>query len=144
MKIKECFLNEEAPQDLDYCMSNNLYEAKYGQDWQDHIKTCFMLNPNRCITHMVEHIVKESSKFFKETKYEETWCFYHDALSLMTGKETVKWMKEKDYYKYWLIPTNNLQWEDDLKSYHGQPVGDCPELMTWDCSLNNGLHLIVC
>jgi hypothetical protein len=48
---------------------------------------------------MVEHIVVESARIYKGTKHEYDWMFYHDALSLMTAKETVKWMKEKDYLK---------------------------------------------
>ena len=32
------------------------------------------------------------------------WWFYHGSLALMTSKETVKWMKEKGYYKHWVLP----------------------------------------
>ena len=63
LKIKECFFNEEAPPDLDYCKSNNPYKAKYGQDLQDQIKKCFMLSMYQCIMHMLEHIVQKSPLF---------------------------------------------------------------------------------
>jgi hypothetical protein len=38
---------------------------------------------------MVEHTFVESAKLFKEPKHEHDWSFYHDALSLMTAKDTI-------------------------------------------------------
>jgi hypothetical protein len=42
-----------------------------------------------CITDLVEHIVHETKCLIKGTKHEEDWMFYHNALTLMTGKETI-------------------------------------------------------
>ena len=50
----------------------------------------------------------------------------HDALVLMTAKETIQWMKEKNYYHCWLLRMNELQ---DGTTYDGHPVGNSPEFM---------------
>ena len=57
---------------------------------------------------MIEHIYKESELLYKETIHRDDWWFWHDALSLMTAKETVAWMKEKGYYHHWLLPELDL------------------------------------
>ena len=40
------------------------------------------------------------------TKYEGKELFFDDALSLMTARKTVRWMKEKNIYiyKHWVLP----------------------------------------
>ena len=42
-------------------------------------------------------------------------------------------MKEKNYYHSWLLPMNGLQ---DRTPYAGRPVGNSPEFMPLDNSLN--------
>jgi hypothetical protein len=54
------------------------------------------MSPFVCISEVVEHIVVETARIYKGTKKEDDWMFYHDALSLMTAKDTIKWMQEKD------------------------------------------------
>jgi hypothetical protein len=66
------------------------------------------------------------------TKYEGRGVFYHDALTQLTCASTVNWMKEKGYYKYWILPETGL---NANTKYSSRPVGDSPELMPWDCSL---------
>ena len=63
---------------------------------------------------MIEHIVRESAKVFKGTAHEDDWVFYHDEISLMTAGATISWMKEKEYYKRWVLPVNDLNKEADL------------------------------
>jgi hypothetical protein len=94
-----------------------------------------MMSPYVCVKDIVEHIYKESEKAFKNTKYESNCIFYHDALLLMTAKETISWMKKMDYWKRWLLPFNNFNTEADLCAFKGQPIGNSPEMMPWDCSL---------
>ena len=45
---------------------------------------------------------------------------------LMTAKETVEWMKYKNYFHRWLLSMNGLQ---DGTLYDGRPVGNIPEFM---------------
>jgi hypothetical protein len=70
--------------------------------------------------------------------------FYHDALSLMTGNDTVQWMKEKDYIKRWILPVNELHQDDpSLSKYCHRLVGNLPQNMPWDSSLNQDVHVAV-
>ena len=61
------------------------------------------------------------------------WLFQHDALTQMTCHETIDWMKSKDFYKRWMLPELGV---NDGTTYAGRPVGNSPEFMAWDCSLN--------
>jgi hypothetical protein len=47
------------------------------------------MGPYVSIKDLVEHIVAESIREIEGTEHEEDWCFYHDALLLMTAKETI-------------------------------------------------------
>jgi hypothetical protein len=99
------------------------------------------MSPYVCVTKMIAHIVEESAMIFQGTKYEDSCVFYHDALSLMTAKETIEWMKEKGYHKGWLLPVMGLHSDDpDLKAYLGTIPGRGPENMLWDLSLNKDVH----
>jgi|Transcript_29455 hypothetical protein len=92
------------------------------------------------------HTRKESANCYKGTVHEDDWFFYHhDALSLITAQETIKWMKEKYYFKHWILPENGLHYRDpDLKTHSKRPTGDSPpENVPWDNSLNQDVHLSV-
>ena len=65
--------------------------------------------------------------------HEDDFFIVHDALVLMTAKETIKWTKEKNCFHRWLLTMNVLQ---DGTPYAGSPVGNSPEFMTLDNSLN--------
>ena len=54
----------------------------------------------------------------------------------MTSKETINWMKEKGYLYRWLLPLNGLQ---DGTTYVVRPVGNSPEFMPLDNSLNRDI-----
>ena len=90
-----------------------------------------------CVRDLVEHIHDRSKEAFAGTTHENTWYFYHDALKLMTAKLTVKWMKEKGYYKRWLVPQLGL---NGGTVYAWRPVGNRPEWMPLDNSLNNDIQ----
>ena len=50
-------------------------------------------------------------------------------------------MKEKGYYECWILPQLGLHTDDDnLKQYQGRPVGNSPQNMPWDTSLDKDLH----
>ena len=55
------------------------------------------------------------------TKHEQDWIFYHNTLSLMTSKECQEWM------------------EKNQGAYFGRPVGNSPEFMPLDMSLNKDI-----
>ena len=81
---------------------------------------------------MIKHLHNESAALFKGTKYEHSWYYYHDALSLKTAKQTVEWMKAKGIYKHWLLPLEI----NKGTVYENRPVGNSPEMMPLDSSLN--------
>ena len=90
-----------------------------------------------CIRDLVQHIVDSSKEAFKGTVHESDWYFYHDALSQLTAKSTVAWMKEQGYYSRWLIPQLGLNFGT---VYANRPVGNRPEWMPLDNSLNNDIQ----
>jgi hypothetical protein len=93
---------------------------------------------------LVEHIVVETERLMKGTQHKDDWMFYHDALTLMTAKETIVWMKEKGYFERWILPANGLHTDDaTLKYYYCKPVGNSPEMMPWDMSLNQDVKCAV-
>ena len=89
------------------------------------------------VQDLVTHIYTESKKFYEGTEFEDNWYFYHDALSLMTAKSTIEWMADVGYLKHWLLPVHGLN--SEFKRYKGRPIGNSPEMMPWDCSLNMDL-----
>ena len=68
--------------------------------------------------------------------HEDDFYIVHDALVLMTAKETINWMKPKGYLRCWLLPLNGLQ---DGTPYAGRPVGNSPEFVPLDNSLNRDI-----
>lgn len=58
----------------------------------------------------------------------------------MTAKETVDWMQTKGYLKHWVLPELNL---NKGTVYANRPVGNSPEIMPLDCSLNQDVHCAV-
>ena len=71
-------------------------------------------------------------------QHTKTTGFYHDALSQMTANKTVEWMKREGYYKRWLIPQKGCN-ADTV--YANRPVGNSPEFMPLDNSLNQDIQV---
>ena len=80
--------------------------------------------------------MKEAENLMKGYIHEYDFFIIHDALVLMTAKETIEWMKQKNYFHRWLLPMNGLQ---DGTTYAGRPVGNSPEFMPLDNSLNRDI-----
>ena len=75
----------------------------------------------------------EAENLMKGSVHEDDFYIVHDALVLMTSKETINWMKEKGYLHRWLLPLNGLQ---DGTPHAGHPVVNSLEFMPLDNSLN--------
>jgi hypothetical protein len=139
------------PAKVDFQKFNNPYLAKYRDallqcepKWKHQIKKCHQMSQYACVTQLVQHIVMESSKLFIGTEFEDTWVFYHNALSLMTGNNMVEWMGQQDYLQRWILPVNKLHQHDPaLSKYWHRPVGNSPDNMPWDSSLNQDVHTAV-
>ena len=94
-----------------------------------------------CITDMIWFMMKEAEKLMKGSIHEDNFFIVHNALVLMTSKETIKWMKENNYFHRWLLPMNGLQ---DGTPYAGRPVVNSPEFMHLYNSLNRDILHIFC
>ena len=78
-------------------------------------------------------MMKEAEKLMKGSVPEDDFFVFHDALVLITSKETIKCTKENYYFRRWLLPMNGFQ---DGTPYAGCPVGNNPEFMPSDNILN--------
>ena len=78
-------------------------------------------------------MTKEADKMIKGSVNEDDLFILLDDLVLMSAKETIKWMKENNYFHHWLLPMNGLQ---DRTPYAGRPVGNSPKFSPLDNSLN--------
>ena len=72
----------------------------------------------------------------KGSVHEDDFMIVYDALVLMTVKEKIKGMKEKNCFHLWFLPMNGLQ---DRTPYAGLPAGNSPEFMPLDNSLNRDI-----
>ena len=80
--------------------------------------------------------MKETENLMKGSVHEDDFFIVHDALVSMTAKETIEWMKEKNWFHRWLLPMNGLQ---DGTPYAGRPLGNSPNYMPLDNSLNRDI-----
>ena len=127
---------------IDHRQSPNPYQSRYGEGWEKVIKTTTALSSHTCIKDLVLHMVRESQRIMNGTRFEKNWYFYHDALSQLTAKDTREWMSNTviDGVKIidrWLVPQNNVSLNTP---YHQRPVGNSPEFMPLDNSLNNDIQ----
>ena len=81
-------------------------------------------------------MTKEADKLMKGSVHEDDLFIAHDPLVLMTSKESITWMKENYVFHCWLLPMNVLQ---DGTPYAGCPVGNSPDFMPLDNSLNRDI-----
>jgi hypothetical protein len=126
---------------IDHRMADNPYLSRYGDTWETELKHSSALSPYVCITDLIMYMCEESQKLMNGTAHEHSWYFYHDALNFSTMNQTKEWMKQthfngKSIYSRWLIPQNDL---NKHTTYHDRPVGNSPEFMPLDNSLNNDI-----
>lgn len=127
----------------------NPYLNRYGDGWKEDIKKVSRsgLPLVRCVTELIAHIDQETKRAYRGTPYHDNYFWSHDALKQMCDPACKAWMVEKGYWKRWIIPVLgcndeisvfDAQQEKTLtsKRYAGRPVGNQPELMPLDASLN--------
>ena len=89
-----------------------------------------------CITDLICCMINEVEKLMKGSVQDQNFFIFHDALVLMTEKETINWMRKNGYLHICLLPLNGLQ---DGVPYSCRPVGNIPELVPLYNSLNCGI-----
>ena len=72
----------------------------------------------------------------KGSVHDDDLFIFHDALVLMTEKETITFMKDNNYFHCWLLTMNVFQ---DGTPYDGHLVGNYPKFMPLDHSLNRDI-----
>ena len=124
---------------IDYRTFPNPYLEKYGADnWERKVSESIFMKKYMSIRTLVKEIHDSSKAAFVNTVHADDWYFYHDALSQMTAKSTVEWMKTEGYYKRWLIPQKGC---NAGTVYANRPVGNSPEFMPLDNSLNQDIQV---
>jgi hypothetical protein len=101
----------------------------------------------RCVTDLIEDIDRHTKAAYANTPYSDNYYWSHDALKQMCDPTCEAWMKEHGYWKRWITPV--LGCNDVVsvfcpekqkiltsKRYAHRPVGNQPELMPLDASLN--------
>ena len=130
---------EDVPESKDHRKEANPYLSKYGDDdWEAECDKNALVG-KVCVGEMIDHIFNETKKCLVDS--EAPWWVYHDALSLMTAKRSVKYMQDMGYYQHWILPEKDIF--DDLpecKAWREKPVGNRPEVMPLDQSLNKDVH----
>ena len=81
-------------------------------------------------------MMKEAENLMKGSVHEDYLFIVHNDLVLMTAKETIKCMKDNNYFHIWFLPMNGFQ---DGTPYAGRPVGNIPEFIPLDNSLNRDI-----
>ena len=100
-QMYECALvalpKKPAPSIKDHRKARNTYYSRYGERWVEKLKTSSSMSKFCCITDMIRFMMKEAENLMKGSVHEDDLFIVHDALVLMTAKETIQWMKEKNY-----------------------------------------------
>ena len=125
-------------QRVDHRKAANPYQSRYPETWKQEIALDIRKRQGVvCITELVEHMIEASQEVMNGTSHEHDWYFYHDALQQLADPRTKKWMQDKGYIRRWLLPIPPC---NKGTTYEGVPVGNTPEVMPWDESLNQDTH----
>ena len=125
----------DAPSNVDHTLAENPFKSRYGDDW---VAKCPGVTGFTSINQLIDHMFSEAKRLMAGTVHHNDYVVYHDALSLMTGKESIKYMKEKGYWNKLIRPLNGVN--DKYKRYKDRVVGNHPYLMPLDAHLNQDLH----
>ena len=59
----------------------------------DKLKSSTAMSKFVCITDLIRFMMDEAENLMKGSVHEDDFYIVHDALVLMTAKETINWMK---------------------------------------------------
>eukprot|EP00536_Pseudo-nitzschia_multiseries_P017999 jgi/Psemu1/53616/gm1.53616_g len=108
---------------FDHRQADNPYESLYGRSWEEEVDKVCMVG-KVCVTEMIDYMFDQTNRIFGDEGF-----VYHDALVLMTCADSVSYMKEKGYYKHWILPELDLMGEQggvggSLKLYRDRPSAE--------------------
>ena len=84
------------PSTKDHRKARNPYFVIYGERWVEKLKSSSSMSNLCCITDIIRFMINESENLMKGSVHEDDFFIVHDALVLMTSKETIEWMKYKN------------------------------------------------
>ena len=79
----------------DHRKAKNPYHSRYREGWVDKLNSSTEMSKFCCITDLIRFMMNEAGKLMKGSVHEDNFYIVHDALVLMTAKETINWMKQK-------------------------------------------------
>ena len=133
------------PNDVNYLTAENLYKAYYGDSWKEEIKKVRFMSKYCGICNLVCYINNTARGIFKNTKYADSYLFYHDTLITMTDKDCIGQIEQEGILKRWVCPALGCNDEivlcDENRDekvntrYCERSVENCMELMPLDNSL---------
>ena len=89
--------------------SINSYFSRYGERWVEKLNSSSSISKFCCITDLIRFMMKEAENLMKGSVHEDDFFIVNDALVLMTAKETIEWMKEKNCFHRWFLPMNGFR-----------------------------------
>ncbi|CAB9530889.1 hypothetical protein SEMRO_3098_G343680.1 [Seminavis robusta] len=123
------------PESVDHRKKDNPYLSRFGEaHWRQEVINSSAMQKVVSVRNLVRHMYQCGIDFFKGSNFETNWHFMHDALSLMTAKETKDWMEKERIKKHWILPELGLN--DKIGKFGGRPVGNNPRDAPADHILN--------
>eukprot|EP00536_Pseudo-nitzschia_multiseries_P016795 jgi/Psemu1/47823/gm1.47823_g len=139
----EACLEGSPPPVVDHRLASYPYLSLHREDsWEEQCgKDC--RTGKMCVTEMIDFMFDQTKAILGENGF-----VYHDTLVLMTSSDSVMYLKEKGYYKSWILPELDLMEEcggvgGALKAYWNRSVGNRPEANPLDTSLLSQLNRAV-
>ena len=129
-----------APEKVDHRKAINPYESRFGTKWMNKIQQSAHMKKYVSIRSLVLHMYTATKQAFSGTQHENDFLFYHDALSLMTSRETIEWMADQNILQHWILPQQSL---NKGTQYENAPPGNVPELNALDSNCNRDIHCAV-
>ena len=113
----------------DHRKAKSPYILRYGEMWWDKLKSPTAMYKLCCISNLILFMMNEAENLIKGSVHEDNFFIVHDALVLMTLKETINWMRNNSYLHMWLLHLNGLQYGTP---YASRRVGNSPDFMPLD------------
>ena len=73
----------------DHRKARNPYFSRYGDIWVEKLKSSSSMSKFCCITDLIRFMMKEAENLMKGSVHEDDLFIVHDALVLVTSKETI-------------------------------------------------------
>ena len=86
-------ISRPTPSVKDHRKARNPYYSRYGEIWVEKLKSSSSMSKFCCITDLIRFMMKEAENLMKGSVHEDYFFIVHNALVLITAKETIEWMK---------------------------------------------------